>query len=72
MANGLEVQTSRALVTLSNAAIYLSCSRRHVERLLARGELPRVRLGRAVRVSLMDLDRYIATVRSGGHDHTPH
>jgi len=64
MGNGLEVQTSRALVTLSDAAVYLSCSRRHVERLLARGELPRVRLGRAVRVAVTDLDRYIATQRS--------
>jgi excisionase family DNA binding protein len=55
------------LVTLSDAAIYLSCSRRHVERLLARGELPRVRLsGRAVRIVVDDLDRYIETRRSGG------
>jgi excisionase family DNA binding protein len=66
MGNRFEVPTSRALVTLQDAAIYLSCSRRHVERLLARGELPRVRLGRAVRVSLMDLDRYIAMRRSEG------
>lgn len=67
MANGLDVPTSRRLVTLSDAAIYLSCSRRHVERLLARGELPRVRLsGRAVRIVVDDLDRYIETRRSGG------
>ena len=66
VANGVDVPTSRALVTLSAAAIYLSCSRRHVERLLARGELPRVRLGRAVRVTLADLDRYIASLRSEG------
>jgi excisionase family DNA binding protein len=65
--NGLDVPTSRALVTLSDAAIYLSCSRRHVERLLARGELPRVRLsGRAVRIVVDDLDRYIAMRRSAG------
>ena len=66
MGNGLAVPTSRALVTLSDAAIYLSCSRRHVERLLARGELPCVRLGRAVRVAVTDLDRYIAMRRSEG------
>jgi excisionase family DNA binding protein len=66
MGNGVEVPASRALVTLQGAAIYMSCSRRHVERLLARGELPRVRLGRAVRVSVLDLDRYIAMRRSEG------
>jgi excisionase family DNA binding protein len=66
MGNGLEVPSSRALVTVGGAAVYLSCSRRHVERLLAQGELPRIRLGRAVRVSLMDLDRYIAMRRSEG------
>ena len=66
MANGLDVPTWRALVTLRDAAIYLSCSRRHVERLLARGELPRVKLGRAVRVAVADLDEYIASVRSEG------
>jgi len=67
MGNGLEVPMSRGLVTLRDAATYLSCSRRHVERLLARGELPRVRLsGRAVRIAVDDLDRYIATQRSEG------
>jgi excisionase family DNA binding protein len=67
MGTGLEVPTSRALVTLQDAAIYMSCSRRHIERLLARGELPRVRLsGRAVRVAVADLDRYIAMRRSEG------
>jgi excisionase family DNA binding protein len=53
-------------MTLSDAAIYLSCSRRHVERLLARGELPRVKLGRAVRVAVSDLDQYIEALRSEG------
>jgi excisionase family DNA binding protein len=66
VANRPDMPTSRALVTLSDAAIYLSCSRRHVERLLARGELPRISLGRAVRVSLVDLDRFIAAQRSEG------
>jgi excisionase family DNA binding protein len=64
--NGLDIPTSRALVTIKDAAAYLSCSRRHLERLLARGELPRIRLGRAVRVSLRDLDRYVEALRSEG------
>lgn len=67
VANRLDVPTAHGLVTLSDAAIYLSCSRRHVERLLARGELPRVRLsGRAVRIAIADLDSYIETRRSEG------
>ncbi|MHB8488115.1 MAG: helix-turn-helix domain-containing protein [Candidatus Dormibacteria bacterium] len=66
MASGLDVRTSRALVTIKDAAAYLSCSRRHVERLLARGELPRVRLGRSVRIVVADLDRFIAAQRSEG------
>jgi excisionase family DNA binding protein len=66
VANGLDVPTSRRLVTLSDAAIYLSCSRRHIERLLARGEIPRVKLGRAVRVAVSDLDQYIEALRSEG------
>jgi excisionase family DNA binding protein len=56
----------RALINLNDTARYLGVSRRHVERLLARGELPRVKLGRAVRVAVTDLDRYIATLRSEG------
>jgi excisionase family DNA binding protein len=64
--NGLDVPTSRALVTIKDSAAYLSCSRRHVERLLARGELPRVKLGRAVRIAIADLDSYIETRRSEG------
>lgn len=66
VADGLEVSTSRALVTLREAASYMSCSRRHIERLLARGELPRVELGRAVRVAVSDLDQYIEVHRSEG------
>ena len=66
MGNGLEVPTSRALVTVGDAAVYLSCSRRHLERLVARGELPRVKLGRAVRIAIADLDSYIETRRSEG------
>jgi excisionase family DNA binding protein len=56
----------RALLNLNDAARYLGVSRRHVERLLARGELPRVRLGRSVRIVVADLDRLIAARRSEG------
>jgi excisionase family DNA binding protein len=66
MGNGPEVPTWRALVTIKDAAAYLSCSPRHVERLMARGELRRVKLGRAVRVAVSDLDQYIEALRSEG------
>ena len=66
MGNDFDVPTSRALVTISDAAAYLSCSRRHVERLLAQGGLPRVLLGRSVRIAFADLDRFIAAQRSEG------
>jgi excisionase family DNA binding protein len=41
----------------------LDCSVRHVRRLIASGELPVHRLGRAVRVSEDDLARFLAARR---------
>jgi excisionase family DNA binding protein len=55
-----------ALVTLNAAAAYMSCSRRHLERLVAAGQIPTVRLGRAVRVAVADLDGYINDLRRDG------
>lgn len=55
---------SPALVNLDEAARYLGVSRRHVERLVAAGILPRVRLGRAVRIAIQDLDSYVDLLRS--------
>lgn len=57
--------SSRALIGLDDAGAYLSCSRRHIERMLAAGTLPRVKLGKAVRVAVADLDSYIERLRSG-------
>jgi excisionase family DNA binding protein len=47
-----------ALLTVDEAAAYLNCSPRHIERLLARGLLPSVRLGRLRRISRVALDDY--------------
>ena len=56
----------RVLVNLDEAATYLAVSRRHVERLIAAGTLAPVRLGRAVRLVVRDLDNYVELLRSGG------
>jgi excisionase family DNA binding protein len=56
---------SPALLTLNAAGVYLSCSRRTVERLVGRGELPAVRLSeRLTLVYVHDLDALIAGRRS--------
>jgi len=48
-----------ALLTLSEAAIELRCSRRTVERRIASGALPVFRDGALVRVRAVDLARYV-------------
>jgi excisionase family DNA binding protein len=60
----MEETAPRALLNLNQAAHYLGVSRRHVERLLAAGTLPRLHLGRAVRVAVRDLDNYIDSLRA--------
>jgi excisionase family DNA binding protein len=64
------------LLTIREACARLKLSRASMYRLIARGELPTVRIGRARRIVLEDLDRFITTLRSrsgfslseGGHD----
>jgi len=48
------------VVPVAAAARYLSVSRSTVVRLIRRRTLPVVRLGRAVRVRVADLDRLVA------------
>lgn len=57
MARPVTRQPPRALVTRDAAAEYLSISCRHLDRLIAKGELSSVRLGHAVRIPVADLDR---------------
>ena len=48
------------LTSLRGAAEFLGCSKRHIERLVAAGELPAVRPGgRIVRIRISDLRDYI-------------
>jgi excisionase family DNA binding protein len=57
---------ARALLNLAEAGAYMRCSKRHLERMIARGELPRIKLGSAVRVAVVDLDAAIARLRAEG------
>ena len=52
-----------ALLTIEDVARRIVSSDRHVRRLIKRGELPAHRIGKLVRISEDDLDRYLAASR---------
>lgn len=54
------------LLTIDHAATLLAVSNRTVERLIARGHLPVVRLGRATRVDAADLSELVLARKSSG------
>ena len=49
-----------ALVTKATAAERLACSIRHVERLVARGILKKIKVSHCVRFRISDLDQLVA------------
>ncbi len=49
-----------AVLDARETAAYLAVSEATVRRMVARGELPHVRLGVGLRVRLIDLDEYLA------------
>lgn len=51
------------LLTVEQVAEVLKTSTKTARKLIARKELPVIRLGRLLRVSLEDLERYIASRR---------
>ena len=53
------------------AAEYLGVSRATVERLVYRGELPIVKIGRSTRYDINDLDSYVGNNRSRSADPQP-
>lgn len=56
---------ARVALSYTAAAELLSVSRRTVERLVASGELPHVRIaGRLVRIALSDVEAYVAARRT--------
>ena len=56
--------TPTNLLTRREAATYLAISPRKLDALAASGQLPRVRIGSAVRFERCDLDQFIATQKS--------
>lgn len=54
-----EPQCRPALLTIARTAEILAVAERTVRRLIGRGELPPIRLGRLVRIREQDLDRFI-------------
>lgn len=60
--------TETLLLTLEDAAQRLAISPRSVRRLIERGELTPIRIGRAVRLSADDLRAYVDQQRPSGHN----
>ncbi len=52
---------TKKLLTVKETAVYLGRSVEAVEHLIARREIPAVRVGRRVHVPVDDLDRWIAS-----------
>ena len=52
-----------ALLTADDVAEYIGSSTRHVRRLIERGELPIIRIGKLVRITPDDLARLVAARR---------
>lgn len=51
------------LLTLGEVASHLRCTRRSIEREIARHHLRVVRIGRSVRVERLELNRYLTSLR---------
>lgn len=56
------------LLTVADTIRETGLARAYVYRLIADGELPAVRFGRAIRVRRVDLERYVAERLEGGED----
>ena len=52
--------------TVGQAAELMVCSRRMVQQLVQRRELPAFRLGRTIRIPVAELEQYIAEHTEGG------
>lgn len=60
------------LLTLAEAADQLHVSERTVQRIIGRGELAIVRIGRQIRVRQADLDAYVAAQRIANNGEAAH
>ena len=55
----------KPLLTLNEAATLLAVSPKTLQRLVARGDLPVIRVGSSLRFSTGDLEAFVARSRSG-------
>ena len=62
---GLAMSSSLNLLTIRETAAALRVSTATVERLLRRGDIPRVKVGYATRILRRDIDIYIESHRQG-------
>jgi len=61
-------ESLKILLSLSEAAAALAISERKLWGMTAKREIPRVRLGRCVRYSVKDLERWIDEHKEGGEE----
>ena len=59
MANPIEVPPQRLLLRIPEVAETLGIGRSKIYEIIARGELPTVRVGRAVRISVTTLQKWV-------------
>ena len=62
---GLVMPTHQILLTIRETAAELRVSVATIERMLKRGDLPRVKIGYATRILRRDIDAYIESHREG-------
>ena len=60
------MESDKTLFRVSEAAAFLALSCGMVRKLITQGDLPVVRLGRATRLHISDLQNYVATRRFKG------
>jgi excisionase family DNA binding protein len=63
-----EVRSEEALLTPEELAQYLKCSRTFVYSILARGDIPSLKLGKLRRIRRQDAEFYIEKKVSGGYE----
>jgi excisionase family DNA binding protein len=66
MRNDESITTDRMLLTSDEASRYLAISPRKLWGMTASGQIPHVRIGRCVRYSVEDLQRWIDQRKRGG------
>lgn len=64
MSSDTAIGPSSRFLTVADVAIRLGVSPKHIRRVIARGDLPAHRFGRAVRIACADLEQFISRYRS--------